>query len=316
MHNLRRFWNQNKNQIIKVSGFIIFVFIIIQVFNGIAKNKNILKNQKSENNSNNTILNSDIKNESSKGLLSDQSSVTGKNIKKDQLKSATDTIYNFVTYCNKQDFENAYNLLTDECKKQQYSSVEIFKQTYYADVFKGQKKNCTIENWVGDTYKVNIKEDILATGKDTGYAKQDLMTIKNVDGQNKLNINNYIGYTDINKTTTKNNISIEVVGKNTYKDNEEYILKVTNNTTSVIQLDTVTSTKTLYLEDSNGMKYYYYNHELTDPILTIAVGQTKEINIKFYSTYVSTKSIKKIVFNNIISKNGQLSDILNFTANI
>ena len=238
-------------------------------------------------------------------VVSDKSAVTGDSIKTEKLKSETDTINEFMSYCNQHELEKAYNLLTDECKKQIYKDVNSFEQSYYKNIFSGQKRNYIIENWVGDTYRVNITEDLLATGKnDNGYSKQDYITVKKVDDEYKLNINNYIGYFKVDKTTTDDNMSVEVVEKNTYKDYEEYTIKVTN------------KTETLYLEDSKGNKYSYYNHELTTPILTIQSGQTKEITIKFYSTYVSTKNIENIVFSNIILKNGQLSEIMEFRADV
>ena len=196
------------------------------------------------------------------------------------------------------------------------NSIDVFKQSYYKDVFNGEKKNCTIENWVNDTYRVNITGDVLATGKVDEYSKQDYITVKEIDGDYKLNINNYIGYFEINKKTTENDITIEVIGKNTYKDYEEYTMNVTNNTKKMMQLDNISNTESLYIEDSKGVKYPYYNHELTTPMLTVAVGQTKEVTIKFYSSYVSTKNIKHIVFSNIMLKNGQMGDVVKFEANV
>ena len=176
--------------------------------------------------------------------------------------------------------------------------------------------NYTIENWVKDTYRVNITGDLLATGKDDGYSKLDYITVKRSDDEYKLNINNYIGYTEINKKTTEDNISINVISKNTYKDYEEYTISATNNTENIVQLDNISNTDTLYLEDSKGVKYPYYNHELTVPMVTIPSGQTKEVAIKFYSSYVSTKTIERMVFSDIILKNGQLGEIVKIDVKI
>ena len=107
-----------------------------------------------------------------------------------------------------------------------------------------------------------------------------------------------------------------MVGRNTYKDYEEYTIKATNKTKSLMQLDDVNSTNTLYIEDSKGVKYTYYNHELATPMITIQSGQTKEVNIKFYSSYVSTKTIERMVFSDIILKNGQLGEIVKIDVKI
>lgn len=309
MHKLRRFFYQNKYQIFKVLGIIAFIIIIIQFMN-------FLVRKNGNNKISNTVSNTTEVKENNKGVISTKSAVTGNKVAKKDLDGATTAINNFVEYCNKQDFEKAYDLITDECKKQLFKNVNEFKTTYYKNLFNGEKKNCTIENWVNSTYRVNFTGDILATGKDDGSVQQDYITIKEVDDGYKLNINNYIGYSDVNEKTTKDGITIEVVGRNTYKDYEEYTIKATNKTKSLMQLDDVNSTNTLYIEDSKGVKYTYYNHELATPMITIQSGQTKEVNIKFYSSYVSTKTIERMVFSDIILKNGQLGEIVKIDVKI
>ena len=217
---------------------------------------------------------------------------------------------------NSKELEKAYDLLTNECKTQIYDSLEVFEQAYYDTVFKGEKKTCTVENWVNDTYKVKIIDDILSTGKSNDYTKQDYITIKQQDGEYKLNINRYIESKKINKTTEKDNIQIEVVSKNTFMEYEEYTIKVTNHTESTVLLDVRTEAKTLYLEDSKGVNYSSYSHELTEPMLTVNAGQTKEVTIKFYSSFVATKKIQAIVFSDLMLHDGQLSEKIQFRANI
>ena len=51
-------------------------------------------------------------------------------------------------------------------------------------------------------------------------------------------------------------------------------------------------------------------------MITVSAGQTKEITIKFYSSYVSTKKIERIVFSNIMLKNGELGETVKFNANV
>lgn len=271
---------------------------------------------KKSNNLANVTQNTTVVNENKQGVISNKSAVTGNEVSSTQLKNATTVINNFMDYCNKQDFENAYKLITEECKENMYNNVDAFKNSYYKNVFNGEKKNFTIENWVKDTYRVNITGDVLATGKVDTYSKQDYITVKQEDGEYKLNINNYIGYTELNKKTTYNNITVEVVGRNTFKDYEEYKMIVTNGTGSTLQLDDVRNTESLYLEDSKGVKYPYYNHELTTPTVTVSSEQTKEITIKFYSSYVSTKKIERIVFSNMMLTAGNIGNSFKFNADV
>lgn len=312
MYKFIRFFNQNRKQIFRVILIIISFLILLQVINGFVK-----RNNEKQNLNNKQNITSNANDYNNQGLISDKSAVTGQSLSSSQMKSATITINNFINYCNEKDLEKAYNLLTDECKVQMFNRLDVFEKAYYKNVFNGEKKSFTIENWVGDTYKVNISEDILSTGKiSDNYVKQDYITVKKVKDEYKLNINGYIGYSEINKTTANDDISMKVICNNTYKDYDVYTINITNKTDYTIELDNLNSTKTLYLEDKKGMKYSYYNHELAEPMITINPGETKEVTIKFYSTYVSTKEIKYIVFSNIIATQGQLSKNIEFKAKL
>ena len=109
---------------------------------------------------------------------------------------------------------------------------------------------------------------------------------------------------------------MEVLSKNTYMEYEEYTINVTNQTEDVIVLDNRTDGKSLYLQDSKQNQYFSYNHELTEPMLTISSGETKEVTIRFYSSYISNKKIKYIVFLDLSLYNGQLSETIEFKAEV
>lgn len=310
--NLRRYYNQNRKKIWGIVIIIASAFIFLQLFNYIYR---INRDKEAIPERNNNTMNQVNTNVTT--LTTNQSVVTGDSVSSNQLQDATTIIDKFISYCNNKELEQAYDLLTEECKAQMYTTLEVFEQAYYNDAFGGENKNCSIENWVNNTYKVKIMDDILATGKtNNGYSKQDYMTVVKVDDGYKLNINNYIGYMSINETTEQDNITMEVVSKNTYMDYEEYTMKVTNNTNDKILLDSRTNVKSLYLLDSKEMQYSSYNHELAEPMLTVVSGQTKEVTIKFYSSYVSTKKIEYIVFSDLLLYNGQLAEKIEFKASI
>lgn len=298
MNHLMRYYNQNRKKIWGTLIIIASAFLLLQLVNYFYKMNNEKKfkedvPQIEENINSNTTK-----------ITTKDSVVTGKKLDDDKLKTETAVIKEFISYCNEKELQKAYNLLTEECKEQMYNTLEIFEKAYYNDVFNGQKKIASVENWVNNTYKVRIAQDMLETGKSNeGYAKQDYMTIQEVEGEKKLNINSYIGYTKINKTTEQEDITIEVASKNTYMKEEEYTLKVTNHTKNKIILDQRHDVKSIYIQDSKGSKHSSYSHELTEPNLTVPAGQTKTVTIKFYSSYIATKKIEKIVFSNALLYN-------------
>ncbi len=311
MNHLIRYYNQNRKKIWGIVIIIASAFLLLQLINHFYKVENQKrlegnnKRQEELSISTNTTI-----------LTENQSVVTGKKVENKKLKTATNLIDEFISYCNNREIEKAYELLTEQCKEQIYSNLEIFEQAYVNNVFEGKQKKASIENWYDNIYKVKIMEDMLSTGKSDGKTKQDYMTIVEENEEYKLNINGYIGKTIINRTTEKDDIKVEVVNKNTYKEYEEYTIKVTNHTENIILLDGRTDAKTLYLQDSKGVTYSSYSHELTEPMLTIEQGKTKEITIKFYSTFISTKKIESIVFSDLILLNGQLTEKIEFRAEV
>lgn len=314
MNHLIRYYNQNRKKIWGIVIIMASAFLLLQMVNyfyKISHEKAIVANN----------INTTVPEKSSNTTIAttNQSVVTGEDMPTKKLQSATSIIDNFISYCNKKELQKAYDLLTDECKAQMYHTLEVFEQSYYQDVFNGENKTCSIENWIDNTYKVKIVEDIITTGKaNQGKGKQDYITVEKVNDEYKLNINNYIGYTKINKTTAYDDISMEVVSRNTYKDYEEYIVKVTNNTSDAILLDRRFDPKTLSIQDSKEVRYSSYSHELTEPMLTVPSGQTKDLTIKFYSSYVSTKKIQYIVFSDltIYGEDGQINKKIEFKARV
>ena len=231
-----------------------------------------------------------------------ESVVTGENMSSAQV-TIIDTINQFVQLCNEGNVNEAYNMLSDECKEEVYPSLDSFSNNYYNAIFNGQKKNIAVENWVNSIYKVTFENDALSTGMYTEEGTiQDYITVtRNENNELRLNINNYIGRKEINKKyTDSSKLTITVLRSDTYMDYETYTFNVTNNTNNTILLDDKINTDNMYIEDDNGNQYTAYIHELSDAQLTLTPGETKEITIKYYSRYGSTKNINKVVFNKII----------------
>lgn len=296
MYKLIRLYNQNRRKIFIIILIIVFIIVLIQLLNYFAKRDNVDKNKIG--NSDNIIEN--VLN-NNKELLSDKSAISGGKISDSKLKNDSNVISKFFDYCNNGDIENAYSLLTDECKEEMYPTIDQFRNIYYADIFNGQSKEYTSENWLENTYQINIIGDILSTGKvDLTVEKMDYITVVRKKDGYKLNINSYIGRDNPNKVTTYKNINITVKQIDKYMNYETYILTVENTSDSDILLDTSDSTKSVYLKDTNNIKYYFYNNEISKNRLNIQNGYTNDVKIKFMNPYTSGRTINKLVFSKMI----------------
>lgn len=288
MYKIIRFFNQNRRAIITIILIIVFILLLLQILNRYyGKKTDIVQNN--ENSNENLVENS--------SLISDESLVTGNKVSKSELKNSTNLINEFVDYCNKGDINSAYNMISDECKEEMFPTIDDFENIYYSSIFNGSSKNCTIENWNKNIYLVRITEDVLTTGRlDNGTAKQDYITINS----DKLNINSYVGRTQLEQKNTYKDVDIDMVRKDTYMDYEIYTIQVKNNSNNTILVDEGNDSKSVYLLDENDMKYYFYNNEIISSNLIVPSGYTRTLKIKFSNSYSSNRNIKCLVFSKFI----------------
>lgn len=296
MREIILWYNRNKKTIWRTILIIVIIIVLVQLLRWISVN-----NQKRNYGNIFTTENDKQSNLNAVILEDDKSTITGDNLLKTQ-KESLKVIDQFVEYCNRNQINEAYNLLSEECKSEMYTTVQTFKESYYNKIFKGSTKNVSIENWIGNIYKVKFAEDALSTGIYNSQSNlQDYITIvEDENGDSKLNINGYIAKEKIDKSNEKDNVKIQVVEKNEYMDFEAYAFEITNKTKNTILLNDINSLDTLYLEDKNGIKYDAYMHELSTADLKVLVGETKKITIKYYNKYSSSKKIENITFSKII----------------
>ncbi len=294
-------YNRNRP---KISFIIIFMLIIIVANIVLVYLSNEIRKEQMEEEPTQNVMDYEIQEEFNQITIgSDSSALSGDDLTSSQIEML-DIIEQFAEYCNNGNVEEAYSFLSNECKDEMYKTLNDFKVSYYDQVFAGEKKSISVENWSANIYKVTIQKDILSTGIYTDEdTLQDYMSvITDEDDNYKLNINGYLGRKDINLTEAQDNLEITVLRSDTYKDYQTYTFKIVNNSDNTILLDDKSNINSMYLEDENGVEYSAYTHEISDAELVIPSGQTREIEIKYYNKYISSKQIEKIVFSRIVLK--------------
>jgi len=241
-----------------------------------------------------TIPEKEKKSAVSGGTLSSQIATENKNI-----------INTFVEYCNNKNIESAYNLITDECKEKMFPTMQDFYDTYYSKIF-GEARICELQVWITEgnwyTYEVKLMEDILSTGR-TGQTTMytDYYTIvKTEQGEQKLNINRYIGRKNIEKETVGGTATVKVLSKDVYLDYELYNMEIKNNTSKTILIDSQRKTDTVFLIDNNSLSYQANIHEIDASTLRLDGYIQRKISIKFNKVYNPSRKIRTINFTDII----------------
>lgn len=290
MNKIIRMWNQNRKKIIIIALGVVFIFAIIQVLNQVAKEEN----QKKANNNISSVQNYQ--------KLPTTSSRTGEVVSEEKTKANVNIIENFVQACNNEDIKKAYDLLTDECKNTLFPTEQEFIDNYYNLIFK-TKKTIDIENYKNssktNTYIVTFYEDSISTGNVSSSENyKDYITVDK-DTQ-KLNINSLITAKEMNKSAENNGIKITVLKQEIYKDYEIYEIKAENNTDKTILLDTMSSSKKIYIMDNSNIKNTIAINEIADSLLQITSYGAKTISMKFNKNYNSSSITKKVIFTDIV----------------
>ena len=289
MYKFIRYFNQNREKIIRIIVFIIFLFLVLQFFNKREANKEININQNTTNQTENMPSNINVNSALGGGTDSSYSNY----------KSETDIITQFIEHCNNGETEEAYNQLSKECKEIMYPTLESFIENYYRSNFSSNKV-FNIQRWTGSIYKVELKENMLQTGRPSTASKRDYMKIVYQDKEKKLNINNYIGRTNLNEQCIVDDISIEALYKDTFMNYETYTLKLKNSGKNDVCLDNLAKASTIYLVDENGVQHMAYSHELATEQLQIQAYSTKQLRITFSNGFVAGREYSEIVFENVV----------------
>lgn len=289
MSRIIRWYNQNRQT------FWITILIVIGAVGLIHTLNNYYKNNTKEESSSTNVSTTTYNTPNYSVITQEKINVTNSENSETIIKS-------FFEYCNNGKIEEAYSILSQDCKEELYPNMNDFKQKYYNNIFTESKMyNSTlwISNANKNTYRLEITGDILATGKKENMPIEEYYTIIYENGEYRLNINSYIGKEELNVSRTQNDISITILSKKSYIDYEIYEIKVENGTQGNIIFNTKEDINSIYIEDENELKYISFLNEISEYDLQILRGDTKTYDIKFNRSYRPNIKIKKAVFDNI-----------------
>jgi len=297
MHKFIRWYNQNLRTFWLGFAIIALIFIIIQVLNGLVKEEN-------EQKKNNISIENSSTNKSTTISQTNTSVITGEVISSKNTEINEKTIKQFIEYCNNGKVEDAYSMISDECKELIYPSLDIFKSNYYEKIFYINRMY-KLENWYSDsnsyTYYITYTEDVLATGNvNSKDNKSDYITIVKKDTGYKINISSYIGREIIGRTKATNEIGTTCNWLDLYMDYTIANISVKNNSNNIICLDTKENAETTYLYDEKNVKHTGLLNETPMEELIVKKGMTNTVNVKFNKIYNPERELNGIIFSDVV----------------
>ena len=285
MNRLLRFYNKNKRLVWTTIGTVVLIICIIQLLNNYYKKNN-------EENKEERIQ---------KYTSSNYAIISDEVINEDIANSNSNIISQFIDYCNNKEYGKAYSLLTKDCKEKFFNTEDEFKQ--YIDSIFTKKMMYNYKSWISEsgryTYRIEIYEDILSTGKVANEKIETYYTVVKEDGKNKLNIKDYVGTETINKSATAYNITITAVKKDIYIEYEVYTFDVLNKSGRKVKLDSGDYLDAMYLKNSNSVTRVCKRDAIEEDKLIIGFTG-KDIEIRYNNAYGSSSRIEKIIFQDVV----------------
>lgn len=231
-----------------------------------------------------------------------QSITTGGSVDQDIKDEVQGVLEQFIQYVTSKQVEQAYNLLTEDCKEILYPTLEGFEQKYCQDLY---DKIYDFQSWSSTdntyVYQVRFYDNMLSAGLDfTNHYLEDYITVLKKGDVYKVNIHNFIRANNIRKTAEANKVQFKVNKVETYLDYEIYEIEVTNDSSKEIILDTREKDNSVYVKNNDGLKIQALLYENTDEDLRVQAGESKKIRIKFNNTFNGEKRIVSLGFSDII----------------
>ena len=218
-------------------------------------------------------------------------------------KENTNIINEFIESLNNQDYEKAWNYLSDECKEDVFkNNASNFVQNYIA-TYVPEKRIIGLDLYKKygnrDIYRVTFYDDVIASGKVKTANNSDYIIVDEKD--KKINVKGLVESEIVNKSTEYNDIEIEVLKRSIYVEKEELRVRVKNNKQDKkIHIVRPTDSYSIYLQKDNGAKISSSQSEIVKEYFDYEPGQEQEFTIKFNNYMTTDNPVRRLVFNGII----------------
>lgn len=211
------------------------------------------------------------------------------------------TIDNFFNYCKNEDYEKAFNILSDDCKRYIYSNnIENFK-TYVKSKY-NSNKTYYIQNYSNVKniyiYDYYIIDDIEATGATDGYSEsREKLAISKVNDEYRISNQGYVGSYEYNNVTAEDeNMKVRVTSKEMSYQKEGYNITITNKTDKYILISDGTYTDAVTLNIGDQLRNATNTSNAT---MVVEPNTTKELTFIFDKFYDDGKNPTEINFNDV-----------------
>lgn len=170
-----------------------------------------------------------------------------------------ETIQTYIGYCNQKEYQKAYDMINENCRKKVYPELKYFKA--YVDYVFAQPKVYAIQNYSNRDkvyiYRIRLFDDILATGMtydETFKYFEEKLVFTEDNGKLLLAVKSYIGDETLDAMYEDQYMKITVTNKSITYDEETYTVKIQNKTENTIVLADEITEGEINIQTENGNK--------------------------------------------------------------
>ncbi|MGN1298910.1 MAG: hypothetical protein ACI4UE_02880 [Candidatus Scatovivens sp.] len=210
-----------------------------------------------------------------------------------------DFVKQYVEYCNNGEYENAYNMISEDCKNDNFSSFEYYK-SYVSNKFTKNKKY-TIQNYSNYNdkyiYTVKLYDDVLATGlTNSTYMYQEEKITASYDEKNNVvfSVGNFIEKQKIQSVQENEYLKVDIRSKTVEYSLESYEIKLTNRSENTIVIKNGRVNNEVLLNIGSE-----YRQEINNNEIILKPNESRTCYLIFNKFYDDGCTSKSIVLNSV-----------------
>lgn len=206
----------------------------------------------------------------------------------------------YVEYCNNAEFDKAYNMLSDDCKKYAYDSDFSSFQKHVLKKMPTPKKY-SIQDYSNERnryiYSVRYFDDYIKTGlSETTYTyTEEKMVFTKKGNELLMAIGDFVDYRTYDDATQETDyVRIEILGNLVSYDNEKFTVKFINKSDNYIAI----SDGQVVNEVTISLKNEIRKPESAEYVVLLP-KQEKEVTFEFIKYYDDNDRVSSLNFNNV-----------------
>ncbi len=210
-------------------------------------------------------------------------------------------IEKYVEYCNTGNYKEAYNLVSEDCKKNYFNNDYDAYVEYVRNKFNA-KRCYAIQNYsnYNDKYIYSVKlfEDFLATGltnSDYQYQEEFIIASYNENDELEFSVGNYIETKELNSVASNDYLKVTLESVTVKYSYEIYEIKIVNRTDNIVVIqDQIEANEVQLVVDGDYRTTANYDIEVV-----LAPHDERTISLAFPKFYDSNTTSDTIVFSSV-----------------